>query len=688
MLRVLASLPSTTVVGFSRYRAKVLLFYLLWIYAPSYPSRNEAILPSSPHLSPTCTASASNLFPRSSAPLAVVQPGLPLGATPFSNDADADVALPSPLTAAYLSRASHASASAAANSAPSLPVAADHMPARGSTSHDSRASNDSGPTPPLSEQPAAVSASADDLDARPRRAAGPGAARDVHVVLSDDVAPRRPRPRREEPVADSPICSTALPAPTSPRLTPLTYTLLALHLLFLLELVFLNLETSPAMSNLSSTRPSLSPLSSLTTPPVRASKGATSSSSLAKRLARARWRISTTWNACGQELVVWAAAALVLGAVGATWRSGGGEGWNAVLGPQAWTAHLRLAEGDEGSSEGAKGWRIMRNVVALEVAVVVLGLGQSVLPLLVAVGLVPSAVPVPSYLEPPPTSPSTPLNSLKPSSRPPTFTIPLLDLAQQYLHPSLAFLVSTLQLAQLALARPPSHSLVNWRTLVWLHAAWCAFDGARRSKARMTSLVAHVRELARAFPGPERGTGEDWRCSICFEGRGEVTACEGAAACVGGAAAGLAADEPRRRVIGFRTLCTLPCRHSFHAHCLVRWFRRVAFCPACHRDARTSSGPAPTSAHEEALRALREARLRAPAGTAAAWAQGAPASEDEFPGARAAAAREGRRARTVDLDGLAAALEAVAMGGAGQGEGEVVEARARVQPSDLPEVAD
>jgi len=189
---------------------------------------------------------------------------------------------------------------------------------------------------------------------------------------------------------------------------------------------------------------------------------------------------------------------------------------------------------------------------------------QSFLPLLVGLGLVPSTVPVPSYLEPPPTSPSSPPSRLPDTSQPTTYTVPLLDLTQQYLHPSLSFLLSTLQLAQLVLARPPAHSLLNWRTLAWLHAAWCAFVGARRTKARMTSLVAQVRELAQAFPGPERGAGDEWRCSICFEGEAPA-ACEVPPACAGaaGGLAGRAApDEPRRRVIGFKTLCTLPCRHS------------------------------------------------------------------------------------------------------------------------------
>ncbi|GAA5895991.1 hypothetical protein JCM8208_007498 [Rhodotorula glutinis] len=682
MLRVLAINPATAAIGFSRYRTKVLLFYLLWIYAPPYPSRTSPILPSSPHPPSTCTAS---LFPPSSPPVAVVTRDLPLGATPFSHDADNDAAVPSPLTAAYLSGAPRSSRSATANSVSTSSVAAGNMPARGSTSRGSRASNESGPTPPLSEQPAAESAAADDLATRPQRAAG--AAQDSLVDVNDEVSPSR-KGRREEPVDDSPTCSTTPPAPPSPRLTPLTYTLFALHLLFLLELVLLNLETSPAMSNLPSALPSPSPPSFSTSHPVRAPTRGRPSPSLAKRLARARWRISATWAACGPELVVWVGVAVVLGAIGATWCTGGGEGWNAVLGPPGWTGHLRLALGEEGRRGGARGWDVMRNVVGLEVAIVVLGLAQSILPLLVPVGLVPSTVPVPSYLEPPPSSPTIPLNDLSSSSRTPLFTIPVLGLTQQYLHPSLSFLLSTLQLAQLALARPPSHSLLNWRTLAWVHATWCAFGGASRTKARTASLVAQVRELAQAFPGPERGADEEWRCSICFEGGGETKVCEEVAACAGGAAVALAGrarvDESRRRVIGFKTLCTLPCRHSFHADCLVRWFRRVAFCPTCHCDARTSSASAQPDIYHTALRALH--RTRALTAALDARAPAASTSEDGYPGARAAAARDGMRRRTVDLEGLSAALEAVAMDEAE--EGEEGEARAGAQPSELPEVAD
>ena len=365
-LTALPSRTQTTLVGFSRYRTKLLLFYLLWIYAPPYPSRTTAVQPLPPHPPPTCTASAS-LSPRSSPSAALLKPDLPLGATPFSNDVEQDADLPSPLTAAYLSSASSSPRSAVVNSASCASSAGEHMPARGSTSRDLNASNESGPTPPLSEQPAAESAAASDaLAAGRQRAAGRGAAQGALGDSADDPLLRR-RVRREAAVHDSPMCSTTPPAPTSPRLTPLTYTLLAIHLLFLVELVLVNLETSPAMANLPSTVPSPTPRSTSSSPPARAPTRPPSSPSLAKRLARARWRISTIWTACGQELVVWAGAALVLGAIGATWRTGGGEGWNAVLGPLRWTSYLRLADGDEGSREGAKGWRVMRNVVALEV---------------------------------------------------------------------------------------------------------------------------------------------------------------------------------------------------------------------------------------------------------------------------------------------------------------------------------
>ncbi|GAA5845522.1 hypothetical protein JCM9279_003060 [Rhodotorula babjevae] len=656
MLRVLALNPTTTLVGFSRYRTKILLFYLLWIYAPPYPSRAPAGHSSPAHPPSTCTASTS-LSPRSSISVALVQVDLPLGATPFSHDAEPDADLPSPLTAAYLQSAA-SSGSAIAISAASASSAHQHMPARGSTSRDLGALNESGPTPPLSEQPAAESAAAVARAASRQRAAGAGVAHDALVGSSDDASPRR-RARRTQLVDESATCSATPPAPPSPRLTPLTYTLLIMHFLFLVELVLVSLETSPSMSNLPSTLPCASSSSSAGGQ-VRAPSGVPSSPSLAKRLARARWRISTTWTACGQELVVWTSAALVLGTIGATWRSGGGEGWNAVLGPQGWTRYLRLAEGDE-------------------VAACTLGLVQSILPLLVGLGLVESSVPVPSFLEPPPASPSDPLG-LPSASRPLIFTIPVLDLTQQYLRPSLSFLLSTLQLAQLVLARPPSHSLLNWRTLAWLHAAWCAFGGARRTKTRMTSLVAQVRELARTFPVPERGAGDEWRCSICFEGEAAAScevprACAGAAASLAGRAA---ADESKSKVIGFKTLCTLPCRHSFHVDCLVHWFRRVAFCPTCHRDARSTPGLTPSRTHEDVLRALREARLRAPAAVAA-WARAAPTSEDEYPGARAAAAREGRRTRTVDLDALSASV-AAASSAEGDKEGEPVEARAAFPP--------
>jgi len=90
--------------------------------------------------------------------------------------------------------------------------------------------------------------------------------------------------------------------------------------------------------------------------------------------------------------------------------------------------------------------------------------------------------------------------------------------------------------------------------------------------------------------------------------------------------------------------------------------------------------------YQHALRTVHEASSRAAA--LLATAQGAPAREDEYPGERAAASREGRRRRTVDLDGLSAALSAAAAAVEGFGEGEPVEARAGAQPSELLDVAD
>ncbi|BGP40215.1 hypothetical protein JCM10449v2_004173 [Rhodotorula kratochvilovae] len=451
------------------------------------------------------------------------------------------------------------------------------MPAKGSTTRDANTSKDWTATPALSEQPVVESAGL--------RGVKEGQGTKQGGIDGRNVPARAPRRGAALQSINASTCSTTPPPPPRPRLTPFTYTLLTLHLLFLLECLLINLETSPSLLHLPSTLP----------PPFPA--GPPHPPSLAKRLSRARWRTHTLWAQCGGTLLCWAGAAIALVSVCVAWRGNGAEGWNAVFGPREWGAELRLAEGVVASRAGARGWAPLKNIVLLEVVGVFLSLAHSVTPLLIALGYLPSSIPVPSFLQPPPPSPSSPLPFPYDPASPPLLTIPLVDFTHRYLYSSLSTLVTLAQLTQLVLARPPSHSLLRLSSFTWFFVVQARIGARVDAKDALGAHLARVRELA------------------------------------------------------------------FHAHCLARWFLLVAFCPTCHRDARSPSARSAASASAQTgtesaydptapfaaflnadERTAITAHLRGFADRMAA----ADAATDAFPGAAAAARREGRR-RTVVL---------------------------------------
>ncbi|BGP48321.1 hypothetical protein JCM10450v2_004193 [Rhodotorula kratochvilovae] len=626
MLRALRIRPEAINLSFKRYWAKLVVFCLIWTFSPRYPPHNSPLQPSS--TSAVCTASLFPLIePSSSASSAA--PVLPRGATASRDVGQRVEPVPSPLTPAYLSLDHSPSAVPAVSSDPP-------MPAKGSTTRDANTSKDWTATPALSEQPVVESAGL--------RGVKEGQGTKQGGIDGRNVPARAPRRGAALQSINASTCSTTPPPPPRPRLTPFTYTLLTLHLLFLLECLLINLETSPSLLHLPSTLP----------PPFPA--GPPHPPSLAKRLSRARWRTHTLWAQCGGTLLCWAGAAIALVSVCVAWRGNGAEGWNAVFGPREWGAELRLAEGVVASRAGARGWAPLKNIVLLEVVGVFLSLAQSVTPLLIALGYLPSSIPVPSFLQPPPPSPSSPLPFPYDPASPPLLTIPLVDFTHRYLYISLSTLVTLAQLTQLVLARPPSHSLLRLSSFTWFFVVQARIGARVDAKDALGAHLARVRELACTFPAREReGDGEgarEWTCTVCFEGE---TRCVDT---------GRKEDEKgARRTIGYSTRCDLPCGHGFHAHCLARWFLLVAFCPTCHRDARSPSARSAASASAQTgtesaydptapfaaflnadERTAITAHLRGFADRMAA----ADAATDAFPGAAAAARREGRR-RTVVL---------------------------------------
>ncbi|GAA5823426.1 hypothetical protein JCM3770_000735 [Rhodotorula araucariae] len=362
--------------------------------------------------------------------------------------------------------------------------------------------------------------------------------------------------RRQEPRSgEAEVCLATPPRPLPrPGLTPFTYTLLALHTLFLLECLLANLETSPTLLNLPNTLPP--PFSAPVRPPSRVPPP--HRPSVAKRLSRLRWRTRTLWAQCGGALVCWVAVALALGVVSVKWCGNGAEGWNAVLGPAGWVSELRIAEGVLATKAGARGWAPLRNIVLLEVATVFLSLAHSITPLLIALGYLPPSIRVPSFLHPPPPSPALPRPFPYDPSSPPVLILPVLELTHRYLSSSLSTLLTLAQLVQLVLARPASSSLIRTSSLVWFFVVQARIANRVDAKDALGTHLAHVRELACTFPPIARGrreSGAAWTCAICFEGGAGVIPGEGETA-------GAEDGACRRRTIGYWTRCDLPCGHG------------------------------------------------------------------------------------------------------------------------------
>ncbi|GJN90608.1 hypothetical protein Rhopal_003620-T1 [Rhodotorula paludigena] len=180
------------------------------------------------------------------------------------------------------------------------------------------------------------------------------------------------------------------------------------------------------------------------------------------------------------------------------------------------------------------------------------------------------------------------------------------------------------QLVQTLLARSPSHGWFRLSTLILLFLLVLSLDASGCRMDDFRDELDAVETIAQAFPpreGVKQGDGshesDEWTCSICFEGAASL--------------------DPAYR---------LPPASPVHAHCLSRWFTRVAFCPTCHRSVRP---PSTAAAPMQGEISTELPTLHFELGSSN-W--NAPGVEDVFPGAPTAARRETRgRRRTVQLAG-------------------------------------
>ncbi|GAA6006758.1 hypothetical protein JCM10207_009085 [Rhodosporidiobolus poonsookiae] len=642
--------PEATSLSLRRYRSKFCLLYLLWAYSPSFSPSNGVVKPSSapgPFLAVanSTAAEGSALAPTpvdgqktggTAARIAVTRELAPrrvLDEAPSAQD--------SPLTPAY-------DPSAAAQLSENNEGEKTTMPVKGSTSRGANASMGCGSTPALSEPPAPLESGA----------GVPAAEESFHP--SDDAAEDSARPETAEPP----------PRHFTFTFTPLTLTLLLLHLLFLTQRLSLSAGDAIAHALLSTPLATLFPStysSNSSSPPPTGP-----APSWSKRLLAAKWRVGVVWRSCGPALLLLSLLTLaVIGGVAvdlvflASRKGRRLEGWNAapfaeLMGEE----RLKVAQGFGGTKAAAWGWSgavsPWRCVVGLEVLSTLLVLIQAASPLLTRLGLLPSSVPVPTFLRasapPPPPPPSrrtflsstmtlTPDSSLAapPAPAPLALLIPLPVLLPTLLRLTL----TSLALAQtlcVFLARfadpshPPWRRWLSFSSFVFLNGVIAPLDALVAAREAATAEVGRVEGVVRDF-GVEVGGGggegekekeddEEWVCSVCFEGQEQ--------------------DRPGWK--GWKTPCRLPCRHRFHATCLASWFATQSFCPTCHAVV-SAPPPSPSSSSSTSTSVLATATHRVnPAGVFARL----DAGTDNFPGAAAAARREGARRRTVAVHAGAA----------------------------------
>ncbi|GAA5925541.1 uncharacterized protein JCM15063_005053 [Sporobolomyces koalae] len=360
-----------------------------------------------------------------------------------------------------------------------------------------------------------------------------------------------------------------------PRLTPLTYTLLLLHLIFLLQ------------HALSTTKPSLcEALLSNPLPPPFTLTLQSRAPSLAKRLARCKWTIRLVLYRCGRTLAWHTSWSLVASALSASavWQALGGRGqtepgWNAISRFDA-IGHVAL-RGYQAEHDRSAGIKPLREIVLLELCSTLLIACEALVPLLVSLTIIPSTLIAPRRF------------LLGPSSR---LVVPTTYLLPRYL----SLTTSSITLAQtlvVIVARPKSsYRFLSCATVATIPFVLSLLDVILRSREAIEKDLRRIEWLNERF-SPEAldsrgsksgstGDSSDWRlardvllqslydddddeeggdadevCGICFENEWEP-------------------------VVGQRSfqsrLYFSQCRHSVHASCLAEWFDRQSFCPCCH----------------------------------------------------------------------------------------------------------
>lgn len=325
-----------------RYRSKLCLFYLLWSYSPSYPSR--------------------------------------LGTTPTSFD----------LTHLNSSRSTLSFPSTLPQAPPSSPPSLDTVgvgtpqgitasTASSSSEEDERSKGDFSPTPPF-DSSAPLPPPESELGAVNMQVVGstegfvpggsstpplsppPGSSRTHFTASSTPSTKSPPSPSAPSSPASSnltPPISQAASTPASDYFfTPFTFSLALLHILFLVQFCALPLGDSLVRHLLSSPLP----------PSFPSATAAGKPSTAQKRWTRFRWRAGTVWRSCGASvgalmfLVVVVAAFVGLDLLAKPAIDATGTrlvGWNLV--PLGWLrtgergeARLRVAGGFAATQKAAK----------------------------------------------------------------------------------------------------------------------------------------------------------------------------------------------------------------------------------------------------------------------------------------------------------------------------------------------
>ncbi|GAA5820384.1 hypothetical protein JCM11251_005604 [Rhodosporidiobolus azoricus] len=584
------------------YLTKLCLFYLLWSYSPSYLSTVD-VRETASHATPSPASPTSEEHSLRLAEQLVGkrEARTPRGVTtvnegPGMGGEEEEFRAENRLTPPFNV---FPSASASATQAEETAMAV-----MGSTSRPSAVSRNAEKTPPLSPAPALSSSS-------------------FSVSLSND----------------PPSLSSKLTSPYAPpqpdvahswTFTPLNFTFFLLHLLVLLHCITLSLSGALLQRMLL-----VPPLSSIFSSGSSARAPTTKNMCMAKRWTRLRWQFCEVARAAGPPglLTVTLLVALVGGVV-ASWlvlpalRGEGGEelvGWNAVpfsafwavAGGEGGAAHnfqLRIAEGYAATRQAAKvfgkegiggPWRWIVGAELLSLSFTLL---QGLSPLLLSLGILPSFIPTPRFLSPNPPSGfprTTPSTEKEPQTKvlllPTSYVLDFLN----FLAPPLMSLFQTLVLL-LARYTPPSQPVwrrwVSFSTLVLINAVLSPLEevharveSGRGEVERVARVVEafeeHDREDAEVEREKREEAGEEWVCTICFEGLSEAHC------------PALKRLHPRKgKVATWWTRCSQRriieacAMKTVHASCLASWFATQAFCPTCHHDARRPlPQPAPSS---------------------------------------------------------------------------------------------